>query len=82
MGTVVRPFKEDEEAEYDFDLVCQIPIAKENTTAEKLKHMVGDRLKEDTVYNDMLDDEGRRCWTLDYAEDNDGIGFHMDRVMS
>jgi hypothetical protein len=82
LGTVVRPFKEDKEAEYDFDLVCQIPIAKENTTARKLKHMVGDSLKKDTVYEGMLDDEGRRCWTLGYAEDNDGIGFHMDILPS
>jgi hypothetical protein len=29
----------------------------------------------------MLDDEGRRCWTLNYAE-QDGIGFHMDILPS
>ena len=25
----------------------------------------------------MLDAEGRRCWTLEYAE-QDGVGFHLD----
>jgi len=82
LGTVVRPFKEDKEAEYDIDLVCQIPIAKESTTAKKLKQVVGDKLKEDASYDNMLDEEGRRCWTLEYAKDKDGIGFHMDVLPS
>jgi hypothetical protein len=29
----------------------------------------------------MLDKEGRRCWTLNYAE-SDGIGFHLDALPS
>ncbi len=29
----------------------------------------------------MLDDEGKRCWTLNYAEE-DNIGFHMDVLPS
>jgi hypothetical protein len=80
LGTVIRPLKDDKEADYDIDLVCQIPIPKND--AKVLKQMVGDRLKEDADYEDMLDKEGRRCWTLEYAEDNDGIGFHMDILPS
>jgi hypothetical protein len=83
LGTVVRPVKNDKEADYDIDLVCQMPIAKENTTAKDLKHMVGDRLKENADYERILDrQEGCRCWTLEYAEEEDGIGFHMDILPS
>jgi len=41
--------------------------------------MVGDRLKEHGTYRKLLDEEGRRCWTLKYAE-ADGIGFHLDAL--
>ena len=37
--------------------------------------MVGDRLKANQTYAAMLDEEGRRCWTLNYA---DSAMFHMD----
>tara|TARA_A100001391_G_scaffold127943_1_gene87508 strand:- start:1043 stop:2311 length:1269 start_codon:yes stop_codon:yes gene_type:complete len=43
--------------------------------------MIGDRLKDHSTYERMLDDEGRRCWTLEYAE-TDGIGFHLDVLPS
>ncbi|WKJ91332.1 hypothetical protein QZJ86_04170 [Methylomonas montana] len=33
------------------------------------------------TYKKMLDVEGRRCWTLNYAEE-DGVGFHMDILPS
>jgi hypothetical protein len=79
-GTVVRPLKDDKEADYDIDLVCQIPILKND--AKVLKNMVGSRLKEKADYERMLDKEGRRCWTLEYAEDSDGVGFHMDILPS
>ena len=43
-----------------------------------IKHCVGNKLKENKVYRRMFNgEEGRRCWTLNYAE-KDGIGFHMD----
>jgi hypothetical protein len=37
--------------------------------------MIGKRLKENKTYERMLAPEGRRCWTLEYA---DGANFHMD----
>jgi hypothetical protein len=77
LGTVVRPLKDGKEADYDIDLVCRIDQVKSATTAAALKAAVGDRLKENADYARMLDEEGRRCWTLEYAEE-DGIGFHMD----
>jgi len=77
LGTVVRPLKNGEEADYDIDLVAELQMDKEHTTPRRLKGMVGDRLRENAHYRRMLDEEGRRCWTLNYAEE-DGIGFHMD----
>ena len=81
MGTVIRPVVGDSEGEYDIDVVCRLQIAKSRTTPQNIKNLVGDRLKEHATYAKMLDAEGRRCWTLEYAE-QDGIGFHMDVLAS
>lgn len=77
LGTVVRPIKNGAESDYDIDLVVQLGINKHDTLPNALKTMVGNRLKENADYERMLDEESRRCWTLNYAE-QDGIGFHMD----
>lgn len=79
LGTVVRPVRGGKEADYDIDLVCHVNIKKATVSPRQLKHMIGDRLKEHGKYEKMLDDEGRRCWTLEYAE-ADGIGFHLDAL--
>lgn len=77
IGTVVRPIREGVEAGYDIDLVCELHIPMHFTDARSLKMMVGDRIKEHEKYRQMLVREGKRCWTLEYAE-QDGIGFHLD----
>jgi hypothetical protein len=77
LGTVVRPIRQDLEASYDIDLVCEIPLRKEQTNPRLVKLMVGDRLREHGTYRKLLDVEGRRCWTLEYAE-QDGVRFLMD----
>jgi hypothetical protein len=59
----------------DIDLVCRLSGIKAGWTAYDLKQAVGNRLKDNKTYMEMLKPEGRRCWTLDYAEDR---GFHMD----
>ncbi len=81
LGTVVRPIRGDREADYDIDLVCELPITKSQTQARAVKRLVGDRLCEHERYRRMLDEEGKRCWTLVYAE-QDGIGFHLDVLPS
>lgn len=81
LGTVVRPLRDGKEADYDIDLVCQLPQDKATTDPGNLKMAVGDRLKENADYAEMLDEEGRRCWTLQYAE-KDGVGFHVDILPS
>lgn len=79
IGTVVRPVIGGCEADYDIDLVCRLQADSSRLTARQLKNMVGDRLKQHGTYRKLLDDEGRRCWTLKYAE-ADGIGFHLDTL--
>lgn len=79
LGTVVRPYKESEDAAYDLDAVCEIKIKKSDTTAEEIKKMVGDALKSDGTYRKMLQEEWDKCWTLEYADVN-GIGFSVDIV--
>ena len=81
LGTVVRPIRDGVEADYDIDLVCELAIAKDWTDPGTVKRVVGSRLEEHERYRKMLDEEGKRCWTLIYAE-QDGIGFHLDVLPS
>ena len=81
LGTVVRPWRDGKDCDYDIDLVCEIQMEKKGTTPQTVKQSVGDRLAEKRTYKKRLGDEGKRCWTLNYAEDG-GIGFHMDVLPS
>ncbi len=74
LGTVIKPLNDKDE--YDIDLVCQLKASKKILTQKDLKQLIGDRLRAHDQYRRMLDtEEGRRCWTLNYA---DGAQFHMD----
>lgn len=67
LGTVIKPLSGLDE--YDIDLVCKLDLSKSEITQESLKQKVGDRLKENTDYERMLQNpEGQFCWTLDYKE--------------
>jgi hypothetical protein len=81
LGTVVRPISSSIEASYDIDLVSELPIPKNRTDPRSVKNMVGNRLHDHGVYRKLLDDEGKRCWTLEYSEQDD-IGFHLDVLPS
>jgi len=78
LGTVVRPYRGDKDGDFDIDQVCEIrkPISPNNPAT--LKNDIGDRLKENADYLRILDDEGKRCWTLKYASDGNRPGFHLD----
>lgn len=80
-GTIIKPLKKAKKAGYDIDLVCELSVSKSGTSAQKVKQAVGDRLKEHGTYKKMLDEEGRRCWTLEYAK-TDGGDFHLDVLPS
>lgn len=80
LGTVIRPYRNSKDSDYDIDQVCE--IIGNAPSAFTLKHDVGDRLKENADYKRMLDEEGRRCWTLEYASAEDRPGFHLDVLPS
>jgi len=77
LGTEIRPFKNSKDADYDIDLVCKLGHQKRATISKTVKAQVGERIKSNGTYERLLDEEGKRCWTLNYAEE-DNIGFHMD----
>jgi len=82
LGTVVRPYCGDRDGDFDIDQVCELTVPKNPRLPSILKHDIGNRLKENAVYMRILDDEGRRCWTLEYASNEDRPGFHLDILPS
>lgn len=73
LGTMVRPFKKED---MDIDLVCRLEGKGATWTQKDLKKIVGDRLKaHGTLVKLLRIPDGRRCWTMDYAE---SAKFHMD----
>lgn len=77
LGTVIRPLRDGAEGDFDVDLVVELSATKGATNPKSIKYQIGKRLKDDGTYGPMLDEEGGRCWTLNYAEQNK-VGFHMD----
>jgi len=75
LGTVIRPLTEADE--YDVDLVCLLQGTLADFTQKTLKESVGREVKLYAKARNMTTGpkEGRRCWTLHYA---DGAQFHMD----
>lgn len=75
IGTVVKPITDSDE--YDIDLVCELNLSKQQVTQKQLKSLVGNELISYADAHGMKEPvkEGRRCWTLDYADD---ARFHMD----
>ena len=69
LGTVIKPISDADE--YDIDLVCLIKDGM-NMSAADIKNSIGNSLKQSQRYHKQLEPEGKRCWTLDYAN------FHMD----
>ncbi|HEY4785692.1 MAG TPA: nucleotidyltransferase [Bacteroidales bacterium] len=78
LGTMVKPLNENDDL--DIDLVCQLKGKNPNWTQEILKQSVGDQIKANDTYKKMLDEEGRRCWTLLYRQDSysEKERYHMD----
>jgi hypothetical protein len=72
---VTRPLTNSEE--YDVDLVCLLKASKTEFTQKSLKEAVGAEVALYAEARNMTKplEEGRRCWTLNYA---DGAQFHMD----
>jgi len=77
LGTMVKCVNENDDL--DIDLVCELHGKKASWTQKDVKKAVGDRLKANETYKSMLDEEGRRCWTLVYS---DTANYHMDVLPS
>jgi hypothetical protein len=68
IGTATKPVGRDE---FDLDLVCQLQIGARMSPAA-LKRAIGQRLRENALYRERLE-EKNRCWRIVYAGE-----FHMD----
>ncbi len=79
-GTVTRPMKNGVETDFDIDVICVLNYDKNSISAEKVKKIVGDALKEDETYRKKLQPEEDRCWTLDYANLTENVGLKLDVV--
>jgi hypothetical protein len=73
LGTSIRPVHEDDD--FDVDLVLRLNGKPFHWTQQTLKQAVGQELREHGTFARMLKAEGRRCWTLQHAED---AHFHLD----
>ena len=75
LGTVTKPVSGAEE--YDIDLVSELNLQKTQISQKTLKELVGNEIKSYAHANNMSSrpKEGRRCWTLNYAE---SAQFHAD----
>ena len=80
LGTVVRPYINSKDADYDLDVICELQEPKEETEPYKVKQVVGIQLQRNEIYKSILAGECDRCWTLHYAKVNDDIGFDLDIV--
>ena len=80
LGTTIKPI--DPNDDIDVDLVCELKGKLTNWTQRDVKQAVGARIKANETYKKMLDEEGRRCWTLLYREDSDQGHYHMDILPS
>lgn len=76
LGTPIRPVNDTEH--YDIDLVCELSASKTGLSQQQLKAMLGHEMRLYAKAHNMQEaSEGRRCWTLDYAE---GAQFHLDAL--
>src|SRR5690606_32262011 len=67
----------------DLDIVCELHGKKWNWTQEDVKRIVGEQLTSHMTYESLLDEEGRRCWTLKYRSESDrNDKYHMDILPS
>ncbi len=75
LGTVIKPISDD--GEFDIDSVCVLNLSNEEISQAFLKECVGKEIRlyaQKNNFNKPIK-EGKRCWTLNYA---DNSRFHMD----
>ena len=82
IGTIIRPYSDGKDHDYDLDVLTILKRKKEDTDAKSVKNDVGNCIKKSGIYSNKLEKEDRNCWTLKYAEVTDGISFSLDIVPS
>ncbi|MEA5139971.1 nucleotidyltransferase domain-containing protein [Arcicella rigui] len=77
IGTTIKPINKDDDM--DLDLVCQLSGKAPYWTQKNVKDIVGQQIEKHKTYESLMDEEGRRCWTLKYrtSSKNDDK-YHMD----
>ena len=78
LGTVVRPYVKNDDANYDLDFICQVNGSRDEYTPSGLRQKIQDALQSSPIYRERLKvwDE---CFTIQYA-DISGVGFSIDIV--
>lgn len=79
LGTAIKPINENDDI--DIDLVCELQNKPLSWTQYDLKQAIGNRIKENTQYSQMLEKQngGRRCWTLLYRQNAEAKEqYHLD----
>lgn len=79
LGTIIRPYRKDKYGDFDIDLVVQFSDRREQVKPSDIKQRLGEYL-EKSNYKKFLDEEGSRCWTLNYPHmyGNTTLSFHID----
>jgi hypothetical protein len=78
LQTMIKPIHENDEL--DIDLVCKLEKIQQGLTQFTLKKLVGDRLEANGKLAKLIvHPDGRRCWTLRYAE---SANYHLDVLPS
>jgi hypothetical protein len=77
IGTTIQTI--DPDGDIDLDIVCELNGKRDSWTQRDIKEIVGEQLRSHKKYDSILDDEGRRCWTLKYRENGQpNERYHMD----
>ncbi|MDN3709005.1 hypothetical protein QW060_18175 [Myroides ceti] len=77
IGTIIQTI--DPDGDMDLDIVCELNGKKQDWTQKDVKEIVGEQLAKHKKYESILDEEGRRCWTLKYRENGSpNERYHMD----
>lgn len=81
LGTVTKPIVDEDDI--DIDLVLTLTSKNDYWTQKDLKNVIGDYLKDSDRYKNLLDKEGKRCWTLLYRNDSGStFKYHLDILPS
>lgn len=78
LGTVVRPYKDNKDTNFDLDAICKIIIEKGDTTPKDIREAVESAFEQNETYKKKLV-KYDKCCTINYAEIN-MIGFSIDIV--